>query len=145
MELLGKVLGAVVSAETKAKRLNSATCSPADFPVLLPVIQAIAWGAPSKMWNPSFNDTERFHVGRAGPEESYGSDVRREAPPESHHHIAERIWYRPQLAMLVTALWPMSFGLEYYRSTLFHIINAVDIPREGSAACDDPPNPVGLM
>ena len=132
MELFNQVLNAVVSAKTKQERLNCATCDPADFPVLLAVIQAIAYGAPERMWRPK--DPEVAYVGRLDSEDRYNRGKEGEPTPESHHEIAARTWYRPQLAMLVTSIWPKTLGLEYYDSTLRHILqpgaNVDTEPRE---------------
>lgn len=129
MELLGKVVGSVVSAETKAKRLNCATCSPADFPVLLPVIQALAWGAPSKMWDPLVMPHDSMVVGMMDYDRPPADLPRpRREPPRIHYDIADKTWYRPQLAMLVTALWPNLVGLAYYQSTIVHVLDPEQPP-----------------
>lgn len=121
LELLSQVLNAVVSAKTKQERLNCATCDPADFPVLLAAIQAIAYGAPERMWRPRTGDwCLPSSVGVPGPDGPPPS--RRDEAPESHYEIAARTWYRPQLAMLVTSIWPKTLGLDYYESTLQHIL-----------------------
>lgn len=121
--LLGMILDSVVSTKTKREHLSSVTCDPDDFPALLAVIQALAHAAPSRMWVPSGGDTWGFTVGTTESDTPPGPEAGRDATPESHHRIAERIWYRPQLAMLATAIWPMSLGLEFYGSTLCHIMN----------------------
>lgn len=121
--LLGKIVDSVVSAKTKREHLSSVTCEPDDFPALLAVIHALAHAAPSRMWVPSDGDARGFPVGQADREKPHVPQALPGATPESHHRIAERIWYRPQLAMLATAIWPMCLGLEYYGSTLCHIMN----------------------
>ncbi len=121
--LLGKILDSVVSAKTKREHLSSVTCEPDDFPALLSVIQALAHAAPSRMWVPSGGGHGGFTVGKTESDKPHETPADPGETPESHHRIAERIWYRPQLAMLVTSIWPMSLGLEYYGSTLCHIMN----------------------
>lgn len=121
--LLGKILDSVVSPKTKRDHLSSVTCEPGGFPALLALIHALAHAAPSRMWVPSDGDAREFTVGLADYVKPHEAPPGRGATPESHHRIAERIWYRPQLAMLATAIWPMSLGLEYYGSTLCHIMN----------------------
>lgn len=121
--LLGKILDSVVSAKTKREHLSSVTCEPGDFPALLAVIHALAHAAPSRMWVPSDVDVRVITVGQTDCKKPNEPQTVRGATPESHHRIAERIWYRPQLAMLTTAIWPMCLGLEYYGSTLCHIMN----------------------
>ena len=121
--LLGKILDSVVSPKMKREHLSVVTCEHADFPALLAVIHALAYGSPSEMWVPSTGGPSGFVVGMSDTDPAYGQPGKPEAPPESHHQIAARTWYRPQLAMLATSLWPMSLGLEYYGSTLCHIMN----------------------
>lgn len=121
--LLGKILDSVVSPKTKREHLSSVTCEPGDFPALLAVIYALAHAAPSRMWVPSRGDADGFTFGTTESDNPPEPRAGGGATPESHHRIAERIWYRPQLAMLTTAIWPMSLGLEYYDSTLCHIMN----------------------
>jgi len=119
MELLTKILNAVVSAETKKKRLNCATCDPADFPVLLAVIQVMTWGAPSQMWG-----TPEFIMPAMGGLPYFDRPYKSpEPPPASHQAIAEKTWYLPQLAMLVTSIWPADLSLDYYEATMCHILN----------------------
>jgi hypothetical protein len=118
MELLTKILNAVVSAETKKKRLNCATCDPADFPVLLAVIQVMALGAPSQMWG-----TPEFLIPAMVGLPDFDGPYKSPEPPESHQAIAEKTWYLPQLAMLVTSIWPVELGLDYYEATMCHILN----------------------
>ena len=115
MELLTKILNAVVSAETKKKRLNCATCDPADFPVLLAVIEVMTWGAPSQMWG-----TPEFVSPWVGLPD-FDGPYKSPEPPASHQAIADKIWYLPQLAMLVTSIWPVDLTLDYYEATMCHI------------------------
>ena len=126
MELFSKVLNAVVSPETKKKRLNCATCDPADFPVLLVVIQAMAWGLPSQMWDASRmsdeSDITPIVMGMVGVDGSFEGPYKNPEPPASHQAIADKTWYRPQLVMLVTSIWPTDLSLDYYEATLCHIL-----------------------
>jgi hypothetical protein len=143
MEVLSKVLNAVVSLETKKKRLNCATCDPADFPVLLAVIQAMAWGAPSQMWGNS-EITPSF-VGLPDFDRSFNGPYKNPEPPASHRAIADKTWYRPQLIMLVTSIWPVALSLDYYESTLCHILEpGPDIFTEIETGMVSPPDIVGI-
>ena len=120
MELFNKVLRGVANPETKLKRLNCATCDKADFPALLTVIFALAHGAPDTMWSARGGEADEVLVGLIHPMEgdSY--------PPTTaaHRAIAERTWYRPELVMLVTSLWPNELDMTYYEATLRHILSA---------------------
>ena len=120
MILLSKVLDAVVSPQTKQRHLNCVTCDTADFPVLLSVILIMAYGSPSEMWPPRGELRKNF-VGYPGSERDIWGD--RDGPPASHKLIAEQIWYRPQLAMLLTSIWPRTMRIEYFGSALNHTIN----------------------
>lgn len=138
MELLTKILNSVVSAETKKKRLNCATCDPADFPVLLAVIQVMALGAPSQMWG-----TPEFVSPWVGLPDFDGPYNSPEPPPASHQAIADKTWYLPQLAMLVTSIWPVELTLDYYEATMCHIL---DVEQDDDLDIDTGMvNPLGVI
>lgn len=125
MVLLSKVLNAVVSPEDKRERLNCATCTADDFPVLLSVVHAVAYGAPASLWDPMYEHYKDCEVGVPEHEGPYSPD----APTwvdtilANHEAIARKTWYRPQLVMLVSALWPKEIRHSYYESTLWHILD----------------------
>lgn len=136
VDVLSKVLNSVVSAKTKRERLNCATCDAADVPVMLAVIQALAYGAPSRMWGATSDAFVQHGVGRPDPEEL------EKTPPASHRMIAAETWYRPQLAMLVTSIWPVALSMDYYAATLDHILRAEDVDEdsdEGSCQVGESP------
>jgi len=144
LELLSKVLNAIVSPETKRERLNCATCDPVDFPLILAVIQVLAYAAPAQMWRPS-PDVQYF-VGVPSPEDL--RDAERNDVLASHYLIAEKTWYRPELVMLVTSIWPNSLDLEYYSSTLQHIMEPEGPPPSAkykNEYLDEPPETIGVQ
>ena len=128
MVLLSKVLNAVVSPETKRERLNCATCAPDDFPVLLTVIQTVAYGAPASLWDPMYENYNDCELGLPEDDGPYSPDAPtwKDQILANHEAIARKTWYRPQLVMLVSALWPKEIRHSYYESTLWHILDPED-------------------
>lgn len=125
MLILSKVLHTVVSPENKRERLNCAISTPTEFPFLLTVIQAVAYGAPASLWDPVAEKYSNCTVGMVesmDPDDSDGLDWQ-ERIMAKHEAIANSSWYRPQLVMLVSSLWPKTMRHAYYGSTLEHIIN----------------------